>query len=167
MILTRTVPPDTEPITLAEAKTHLRVDGNQDDAYITALITVAREHVETELRRTLAPSTWEFITDAAPVLTLPMPPIITIESVTDENDDDIDYTLQLDKSLKLNATGLVKVVYTAGVEEVPAAYKHAMLLIIGHLFENREEVVIGSGLTASQLPMGVSNLLAPTRHVRF
>ena len=35
-----------EPITLAEAKSHLRVTFEDDDSYITALITAARQYAE-------------------------------------------------------------------------------------------------------------------------
>lgn len=169
MILTRTVQPTSEPLSLDLALEHLRVDSSHEYGYVANLISVAREHIESELRRTLAPCTWELITEATSVIALPMPPIVTVESVTDEDGNDVAYTLQLDKSIKLShvPAGLIKVVYTAGRNEVPAVYLAAMKLIIGHLFENREEVVIGSGLTASQLPVGVSNLLAPTRNVRF
>jgi uncharacterized phiE125 gp8 family phage protein len=38
--------PAAEPITLIQAKQHLRVDFSEDDDYITALITAARQHVE-------------------------------------------------------------------------------------------------------------------------
>ncbi|MBV9418770.1 MAG: phage head-tail connector protein, partial [Alphaproteobacteria bacterium] len=38
MSLQLTTPPATEPITLAEAKTHLKVDTTDDDALITRLI---------------------------------------------------------------------------------------------------------------------------------
>jgi uncharacterized phiE125 gp8 family phage protein len=38
--------PAVEPVTLAQAKAHLRVDFAEDDAYITALITAARQRVE-------------------------------------------------------------------------------------------------------------------------
>lgn len=34
--------PTSEPVTLDEAKTHLRVDGDDEDTYITSLIKVAR-----------------------------------------------------------------------------------------------------------------------------
>ena len=41
--LTRQTPPAVEPVTLSEAKAHLRVDSTDDDAYIATLITAARE----------------------------------------------------------------------------------------------------------------------------
>ena len=41
----------------------------------------------------------------------------------------------------------------------------AMLLLIGHWYENRESVVIGS--TTSELPMAVESLISPYRHFHF
>lgn len=38
----------TEPVTLAQAKQHLRVDYGDDDTYIASLITAARQFVETK-----------------------------------------------------------------------------------------------------------------------
>jgi uncharacterized phage protein (predicted DNA packaging) len=43
----------TEPVTLDEAKLHLRVDDTSDDTLITTLITAAREHVEKFIKRTV------------------------------------------------------------------------------------------------------------------
>ena len=45
----RTGSPATEPVTLADAKAHLRVDGTDEDAYITGLIGVARVAAEERL----------------------------------------------------------------------------------------------------------------------
>ena len=41
----------------------------------------------------------------------------------------------------------------------------AMLLMIGHWFENRESVVVGT--TTSELPMAVDALICPYRHYHF
>lgn len=54
MNISRTTEPAAEPISLAEAKAHLRViDFTDDDAYITSLIAVARRAVEDFTGRTL------------------------------------------------------------------------------------------------------------------
>lgn len=38
--------PGAEPLTLAEAKAHLRLDGSAEDATVTQLIRTARDHLE-------------------------------------------------------------------------------------------------------------------------
>lgn len=54
MNVVRTTEPLLEPITLAEAKAHCRVvDDEEEDAYLTALISVARRAVEDSTGRTL------------------------------------------------------------------------------------------------------------------
>ena len=50
--------PTIEPLSLNEAKTHLRVTINLDDDYITFLITQARQYVEMVLRRALLTQQW-------------------------------------------------------------------------------------------------------------
>lgn len=57
----------------------------------------------------------------------------------------------------------VRVTWAAGygpaATDVPAAIRQAMLLMIGHWFENREASVVGVSVT--DLPMAVNSLLAP------
>lgn len=45
--------PTVEPVSLVLAKQHLRVDFNQDDTYISALITAARQYVEKYTNRAI------------------------------------------------------------------------------------------------------------------
>jgi uncharacterized phiE125 gp8 family phage protein len=59
-------PPASEPVTLAEAKAHLRVDIPDDDAAITALITAARQRAETITNRSLITQTWRAWLDGFP-----------------------------------------------------------------------------------------------------
>ncbi len=51
-------PPEIEPVTLTEAKAHLRVDGTDEDAMISACITAARERIEHEMRRSTIYQKW-------------------------------------------------------------------------------------------------------------
>lgn len=61
-----TVPPAGEPITLAEAKLHLRVDFSEDDTLIQALITSARQTAEDITRRAFITQTWKLVLDQFP-----------------------------------------------------------------------------------------------------
>lgn len=73
---------------------------------------------------------------------------------------------------KLGTVNAVVVTYDAGyvvgspsdqaaaAESVPASLKAAIKLMVGHWYENREQVVVGN-VQPAQLPMAVSALLAP------
>jgi hypothetical protein len=58
MGLTLITPPAMEPVSLDEAKDHLRVSSDDDDAYITGLVITAREMVENDTGRALLTQTW-------------------------------------------------------------------------------------------------------------
>lgn len=58
--------PAGEPITLAEAKLHLRVDVTDDDALITSLISAARMAAETICRRAFVTQSWKVVIDQFP-----------------------------------------------------------------------------------------------------
>ncbi len=58
--------PAEEPITLLEAKQHLRVDVDDDDALIGSLITAARQAAETLTGRQLMTARWRLVLDAFP-----------------------------------------------------------------------------------------------------
>ena len=62
--------PAVEPVSLLEAKTHLRVDIPDDDALISALITAARHYAETLTRRAFIAQSWKLVLDSFPGPTL-------------------------------------------------------------------------------------------------
>jgi uncharacterized phiE125 gp8 family phage protein len=66
MPLQLVTPPAGEPISLAEAKLHLRVDGGDDDLLIGSLITAARQAAETLTGRQLMTARWKLVLDAFP-----------------------------------------------------------------------------------------------------
>ena len=82
--VTRATGPAVEPLTVAEAKLHLRVDISDDDTYIGTLITAAREWVENYLDRTLI--TTQLILRAAEFpteeLELARPPMVASGTAT-------------------------------------------------------------------------------------
>lgn len=51
-------PPTAEPITLQQAKLHLRVDFPEDDTLITGLISAARQYCEKRTNRAFFTQTW-------------------------------------------------------------------------------------------------------------
>jgi uncharacterized phiE125 gp8 family phage protein len=58
--------PAAEPLSLAEAKAFLRVEHDDDDGVIAALIAGARLYVEGQTRRALLTQTWRLVLDAWP-----------------------------------------------------------------------------------------------------
>ena len=83
MPLTLTTPPAVEPVTLAEAKAHLKIDTTDDDALITALIPAARARAEWHTGRALVTQGWTLWLDAWPdIIAIPLPPLQAVASVT-------------------------------------------------------------------------------------
>lgn len=66
MPLQLVTPPAEEPVSLAEAKQHLRVDGGDDDLLIGSLIIAARQAAETKTGRQLITARWKLVLDAFP-----------------------------------------------------------------------------------------------------
>jgi uncharacterized phiE125 gp8 family phage protein len=58
--------PAAEPLSLAEAKSFLRVEHDADDAIIAALVAAARNHVEAQTRSALIAQTWRLVLDRWP-----------------------------------------------------------------------------------------------------
>lgn len=80
-----------EPITLTVAKAHARIDVDDDDDLVEALIIASRQWCEAFTHRALAPQTWDLKRDEFPcwAIEIPMPPVTAIGSVTyvDTNGD--------------------------------------------------------------------------------
>src|ERR1700742_1721990 len=83
MSLQLTAPPAVEPVTLAEAKAHLKVDTGDDDALIGTLITAARARVEWHTGRALVTQSWILWRDPwASLVGVPLPPLQAVTAVT-------------------------------------------------------------------------------------
>lgn len=66
MPLQLVTPPVEEPVSLAEARLHLRVDFPDDDALIVSLIAAARMAAETLTGRQLVTARWKLVLDSFP-----------------------------------------------------------------------------------------------------
>lgn len=76
--------PTAEPVSLAEAKAHLRVSGTSEDLLIASLITAARVHLELALSCAFITQTWSWFLDAWPQrmrLELPLGPAQSVSAV--------------------------------------------------------------------------------------
>jgi uncharacterized phiE125 gp8 family phage protein len=173
-----------EPVDIETAKNHLRVDIDDDNALIQSLITAAREYCESFTLRAITTQTLEYMLDTFPdgPILLPRPPLINVDSIMykDVNGAEIildpsSYIVDADSepakiyptngewpSFEPYPVNAVHVRYLAGYEEnLPKSIRQAMLLLIGHWYENREATVIGN--VANNMPFAVESLLWPHR----
>ena len=155
--------PVVEPVTLAEAKYHCRIDGTElDDLLTGVIIPSARESAEHELNRALCTQTRELVLDSFPEsLTLSGSPIQSIVSVkyldssgVEQTLDPADYVVDKDFDPGYVVIGYgkawpetypminaVRVRYICGygsASDVPAAIKAWMLLAIGTMVAQAE-----------------------------
>lgn len=152
--LERVVPPATEPLTLADAKLYLRVDGGQEDKLIAQLISTARETAESFLRRSLLTQQWklsceEYFPQRISLGMGPVNSIIRVSKKTKEgvvtNMDGTVYYLGIPDQLVLTqvVTGhRVEVVYSAGygaAADIPQAIRQGMLAHMAAMFDARSE----------------------------
>ncbi len=76
-------PPAEEPITLDEARLHLRLDGTDEDKYVQALVAAARIHMETALRRRLIATGLRLSLSRFPAeIRIPYPPLLAAPTIT-------------------------------------------------------------------------------------
>lgn len=192
MALVLTSPPATEPVSVAEAKDHLRVDQVQEDALIASLILTSRLHIETALGLALVDQAWRWTFDAWPkrmrAISLPLRPVSAITEISTRDDEDVvtvmpatDYELdgntvpprvirkvdQWPAPGKKNAG--IEISFIAGFgatpDDVPQPIRHALMLLVAHWYEHRDPIEIGS--EAAAVPSAVSTLLMPYRAARL
>lgn len=170
--LVRYAAPKVEPVSLSDAKRHCRVDVTDDDAYISTLITVAREYVEETLDLSMITQTWEARYDVFPLweIILPRAPMAS-GTVTVLYRDEAGQTQTITSSAGAfqvdhrivpgriyplyeqvwpavrGDENSVVVRWTAGYGEsgttTPAVLRHACLLLVAHWYEMRQPVVTG------------------------
>ena len=192
---------DDRPVSVADAKEHLRVvDTTDDDEYIGLLIDAATTWAEDYCDRTFADKTYTVAFDDffGTRIELPRPPVrlnetgseatVTIsyvdtggttrtltwaESGTQDFRLDRDhvpalvYPTYLDvwPSVRIDDKS-VQITYLAGyggAASVPKPAVHAIKMMVGHWYANREAV----GNVGQNVPMGVAALLEPLKWKQY
>jgi len=174
--------PDDMPVSIDRARQHLRVDETSEDQLIADMIDAATRVAQNFTRRQFITATYKLYLDYFPTeIELPRPPLQSVESIQYY---DTDGTLQtLDSSVYTvdNKSTVGKVVeaygqswpstrdmvnavvveFVAGYgdkeEDVPGHIRQAIRLIVGHMFEHREDVLVG--VQGYKLPAGAETLL--------
>lgn len=176
--------PTVEPVTRVEAKLHLRVVADDDNSLIDNLITAARVYCERITNRQFCTATWDLYLDSFPTggepIMVPLAPLASVTSIVYTASDGTSTTLSSANYIvstsrepgriteaygctwpvARSVADAVRVRYVAGyglAVSVPMPIKQAILLIIGHWFENREEVVVGA--VSKQIELAVDSLL--------
>ncbi len=187
MPLTLNTPPAIEPVTLAQAKAHLKVDTSDDDALIAALVAAARARAEWHTGRALVTQGWTLHLDGWPAdgnIEIPLPPLQAVTAVTTYARDDsaavmssslytvdtasaparLALKLGVPPPTNLRGVNAIAVGFTAGygdaADDVPPLLKAAILELIAFLYENRGEA-------PAELPPDCLALLAPFRVLKF
>lgn len=182
----RVTAPATLPVTLAQAKAHLRVDHSDEDDLITALISAAVEHFDGVgiLGRAMVTQSWAECFDAvSTVARLGMGPFLSLTSVQYYDTDNASQTATLadfetwilgDYVLAKPIPGAswpatysrpdaIKITYQAGfgdADDVPTTIKQAILLTVAHWYEHRMAV---DDTKMVELPMAVDALIGAER----
>lgn len=191
MSLLQIISPTTEPISLTEAKLHLRVDSNEDDVLISTLISAARQSAEMLTGCQLVTARWQYGTDSFPAMGqpiyLPKNPVQSIINIeyldlsgilqnlatqdytVDRNSQPARIAPSFGKSwpIALPQIGAVKIIFDAGygsAADVPDGIKAWIKLRVGSLYACREELSSSTRTDATTLSF-FNGLLAPYRIV--
>jgi uncharacterized phiE125 gp8 family phage protein len=179
-------PPLVEPISLAEAKAYLRVEHNDDDDVIEALIAGARVHIEALTRRALITQSWRLIRDSWPadgriaVTPVPLREVVAARVYRLDGSPqaiDVDAFVANVASAPAvlgftlgavpapgRAVGGIELDFEAGygdaANDVPEPLRQAIRVLTAHWYENRGVLAEGG---AAVLPQSAATLIAPYR----
>ena len=186
MGLVQSTAPVSEPVPIDDLRDHLRID-DSEDIYVQTLARAAREWCEMFTRRQFVDATYQLTLDEfSDAMELPRPPLDSVTSIAyideDGNSQILDSSIySVDTGVE---PGLVRLAYNqswpairstpnavtityiagyGGPVAVPAVCKHAIKLLVGHWYENREDVVVSDRVRVIKVPTSVETLLWAVR----
>lgn len=158
-------PPASKPVTLADAKEHLRVDHDDEDAVIAALLDTAVAHLDGwtgVLGRAIMPQTWRVSAMAGEVV-LPMPDVTAASVDYGDGPVVLDVTATAaGPCVTLAQAG--EVTFTCGLPPrlLPAA-AGAVKMLLAHWYQTREAV----SAPMAEVPLAVDALVSALRWRRI
>ncbi len=121
--LRRITPPAIEPVTLAHAKLHARIDHDIEDALLATFAAAARQHGEHLTARQFVEAEWEIVLEAFPQgngpIALPRPPFQAVAAVAYVDLDGEEQTLA-DSNYHVDTDGHFGAIYPAEAAPWPA-----------------------------------------------
>ncbi len=188
MSLVEVTAPTTEPVDYDEATVHLKIDDPElEESLIRGYILAATDWAQEYCRRQFITATYRFDVEAFPsvgeYLEIPRAPLIAITGIQYLDDLAAEQTLNAaiyrvdprnqpgrlylaaDQSwpaVAVNREDAVRITFTCGYGSraaVPRAVRHAILLLAGHLYANREQEAVVGRSGFSQVGFGTKNLL--------
>jgi hypothetical protein len=145
---------ELEAVILAEAKSYARITTDAEDLAVRTLIKAGQEAFEAFTGKLIYERTVTVeyeIEYYENKLYLPWLPIVSITSVKNEYDEDVDYELKGDY-IEVDSTKNVTVVYEAGLVDsntVPNQLKLGLLKWIVSNYEDRQD---NAGMTIQEMP---------------
>ncbi len=192
MALLLTSGPALEPVSLIEAKAHLRIDHGDEDDLISSLITAARIHLEARLGLAFVSQQWLLVLDEWPrgaELSLPLSPVQSIDGLS-LYDEEGGASLIAPEFYALDALSQparliwrghavrpvpgrswngIEISLTAGfgaaADDVPQPLRQAVLLLVAHWYEHRQPVGLAS--ETAEIPQMILMLTNAYRRVRL
>lgn len=181
----RLTEPALEPVTVDEMRTHLRLNGSEEDTSLLGFLKAARSHIEQSTRRALISQTWRLYLDTWPegrIVRLPVSPVLSVDQITvydldgnasqlsadawllDRSTQPERIKIKLGAGLPASQLMAAEIDFTAGygaaATDIPEEFRQAVRLLAGHWFENREA---GTDLAIASLPQGLDRLLSTAR----
>lgn len=179
MLLRRTIPAASFPVSLSEAKAQCRVEAawTEEDALLNGIIAAATQAIGEYTGRVLAEETWAC---SMPTIvgdfTLPLRPVASITSITYYDSADVvqsvpvtDFYLfsDADRATLRPKAGVswptggrredaITITFVVGGGSVEPALKTAIKLMVEHLYDKRGAMTQNSDV---EMPFGITSLV--------
>lgn len=179
-----TTAPTKDILSIQDARRHCKIDDTLSDIELQSFLWAALVKIQEDMRLSILPRTMTAYFDGfSDPLKLIWGPLAAVSSVKYFDADDAEQTVSASDYYVASYTNArfkivpktswpatkdgrpnsVIVEFTCGYAAVPENIKQAARLLVGHYYENREAVIVGT--IGSELPMAYNSLVGILRDV--